>query len=76
MKRNNKNKLSTFFLKACSPLNRPFVQASDSAQRGMFTDIPLNSRWLELRGRYRNIEDMIHTLFVCISGECSIACIL
>ncbi|KAL7985897.1 hypothetical protein Chor_011063, partial [Crotalus horridus] len=52
----------------CPSVPRPLVQESDSAQRRMFTDVPLNSRWLELRGRYRNTEDMIHTLFVCISG--------
>ncbi|KAG8128425.1 hypothetical protein E2320_015286 [Naja naja] len=42
--------------------------ACPSVSRGMFTHVPLNSRWLQLRGRYRSTEDMIHTLFVCISG--------
>ncbi|XP_063148154.1 lateral signaling target protein 2 homolog isoform X1 [Candoia aspera] len=53
---------------ACPSVPRPFGQESDSALRGKFTDVPQSSRWLELRARYRNTEDMIHTLFVCISG--------
>ncbi|XP_062977056.1 lateral signaling target protein 2 homolog isoform X2 [Elgaria multicarinata webbii] len=39
-----------------------------STQVAAITDVPQNARWLELRARYNNTEDMIHTLFVCISG--------
>ncbi|XP_060096144.1 lateral signaling target protein 2 homolog isoform X2 [Heteronotia binoei] len=43
-------------------------QEPKSTQAGAVADVSQHSRWLELRARYRSTEDMIHTLFVCISG--------
>ncbi|KAJ6667763.1 hypothetical protein lerEdw1_016084 [Lerista edwardsae] len=53
---------------ACPSAPRHLGQASSSTQAGVVTCVPQSTRWLELRSRYNNTEDMIHTLFVCISG--------
>ncbi|XP_061473587.1 lateral signaling target protein 2 homolog isoform X2 [Rhineura floridana] len=47
---------------------RHLGQESSSTQVGVITQVPQSTRWVELRARYGNTEDMIHTLFVCISG--------
>ncbi|KAH0629923.1 hypothetical protein JD844_012414 [Phrynosoma platyrhinos] len=43
-------------------------QEATSPNVGMITGVPQSTRRMELRARYRSTEDMIHTLFVCISG--------
>lgn len=53
---------------ACPSASRHVGQAAGTTQVGVVTYVPQSTRWLELRSRYNNTEDMIHTLFVCISG--------
>uniref|UniRef100_A0A8D2NZX8 FYVE-type domain-containing protein n=3 Tax=Zosteropidae TaxID=36297 RepID=A0A8D2NZX8_ZOSLA len=48
-----------------SPLHSPQPLGSSP---GMGVDASPGSRCLELRSRYSSTKDMLHTLFVCISG--------
>lgn len=49
-----------------SPLRSPQPLGSSP---GMGVDASPGPRCLELRSRYSSTKDMLHTLFVCISGE-------
>lgn len=49
-----------------SPLRRPQPLGSSP---GMGVDATPGARCSELRSRYSSTKDMLHTLFVCISGE-------
>ncbi|XP_032996348.1 lateral signaling target protein 2 homolog [Lacerta agilis] len=51
-----------------SAVPRQRGQGSGSTKAGVITQAPQTARWAELRARYTTTEDMIHTLFVCISG--------
>ncbi|XP_015268013.1 PREDICTED: lateral signaling target protein 2 homolog isoform X2 [Gekko japonicus] len=51
----------------CLSVPRHPGQESKSTRAGAVA-VSQHSRWLELRARYRTTEDMIHTLFVCVSG--------
>ncbi|XP_053149574.1 lateral signaling target protein 2 homolog [Hemicordylus capensis] len=53
---------------ACPSSPRHFGQESSSTQIRKINNVRQSTRWLELRSRYNTTEDMIHTLFVCISG--------
>ncbi|KAF7249551.1 hypothetical protein EYD10_04243 [Varanus komodoensis] len=52
----------------CLSVSRHLGQDFNSTKVAAITDSPRSARWLELRARYSSTEDMIHTLFVCISG--------
>ncbi|XP_077182354.1 lateral signaling target protein 2 homolog isoform X2 [Paroedura picta] len=52
----------------CLSVPRHPVRETKSIQAEAVVDVSWHPRWLELRARYRSTEDMIHTLFVCISG--------
>uniref|UniRef100_A0A8C3TKI1 FYVE-type domain-containing protein n=1 Tax=Chelydra serpentina TaxID=8475 RepID=A0A8C3TKI1_CHESE len=51
-----------------SLLSRPLGQEAGSAQGRALPGAVLCARRAELRSRYSSAQDMIHTLFVCISG--------
>uniref|UniRef100_G1KEJ7 FYVE-type domain-containing protein n=1 Tax=Anolis carolinensis TaxID=28377 RepID=G1KEJ7_ANOCA len=53
---------------SCPPAPRHLGQEATSIPVGVITGVPQSTRRMELRARYSNTEDMIHTLFVCISG--------
>ncbi|XP_072846035.2 lateral signaling target protein 2 homolog isoform X1 [Pogona vitticeps] len=52
----------------CPAVPRYPGQETSGTEVGVPTGIPQSTRWMELRARYNSTEDMIHTLFVCISG--------
>lgn len=66
---NDRRKSCLFIFVLMVSLNRHPGQECKNTQVGV-VDVSRHSRWLELRARYRSTEDMIHTLFVCISGKC------
>ncbi|XP_060621623.2 lateral signaling target protein 2 homolog [Anolis sagrei] len=53
---------------SCPPAPRHLGQEATNIPVGVIIGPPQSTRRMELRARYSNTEDMIHTLFVCISG--------